>query len=148
VLPGFSLLKQCSFVRFEVFTAVTMKNVVFWDVSPCGSCKNRRCGGTELFVCFLVFFRSVRRLVVRASVVPNSPILVTIMKEALSSSETSVLPRGTRRNIPENRILQCSFGFEKCEGLRIDGCEYKECRLLEYKISVRTSQETHFVSAT
>jgi hypothetical protein len=34
------------FVRFEVFTAVTMKNGVFWDVTPCGSCKNRRFGGT------------------------------------------------------------------------------------------------------
>jgi hypothetical protein len=33
-------------VRFEVFTAVTMKNVVFWDVTPCGSCKKRRFGGT------------------------------------------------------------------------------------------------------
>jgi hypothetical protein len=33
-------------VRFEVFTAVTMKNAVFWDVTPCGSCKNRRFGGT------------------------------------------------------------------------------------------------------
>jgi hypothetical protein len=33
-------------VRFEVFTAVTMKNVVCWDVTPCGSCKNRRLGGT------------------------------------------------------------------------------------------------------
>jgi hypothetical protein len=32
-------------VRFEVFTAVTMKNCVFWDVTPCGSCKNRRFGG-------------------------------------------------------------------------------------------------------
>jgi hypothetical protein len=28
-------------VRFEVFTAVTMKNGVFWDVTPRGSCKNR-----------------------------------------------------------------------------------------------------------
>jgi hypothetical protein len=26
------------YVRFEVFTAVTMKNGVFWDVTPCGSC--------------------------------------------------------------------------------------------------------------
>jgi hypothetical protein len=26
-------------VRFEVFTAVTMKNGVFWDVMSCGSCK-------------------------------------------------------------------------------------------------------------
>jgi hypothetical protein len=34
---------------------------------------------------------SVRRLLVRASVVPSSPILVTLMKEALSSSETSVI---------------------------------------------------------
>jgi hypothetical protein len=32
--------------RFEVFTAVTMKNGVFWVVMPCGSCKNRRFGGT------------------------------------------------------------------------------------------------------
>jgi hypothetical protein len=33
-------------VRFEVFTAVTMKNAVFWDVTSCGSCKNRRFEGT------------------------------------------------------------------------------------------------------
>jgi hypothetical protein len=33
-------------VRFEVFTAVTMKNGVFWDVMPCGSCKNQRFRGT------------------------------------------------------------------------------------------------------
>jgi hypothetical protein len=32
-------------VRFEVFTAVTMKNAVFWDVAPCTSCVNRRFGG-------------------------------------------------------------------------------------------------------
>jgi hypothetical protein len=33
-------------IGFEVFTAVTMKNAVFMDVAPCGSCKNRRFGGT------------------------------------------------------------------------------------------------------
>jgi hypothetical protein len=49
---------------------------------------------------------SVRRLPVTASVVPSSPILVTVMKEALSSSETSVLTAAALRNIAEDGIPQ------------------------------------------
>jgi hypothetical protein len=39
-----------TYVRFEVFTAVTMKKGVFWDVTPCGSCKNLSSWHTYLSV--------------------------------------------------------------------------------------------------
>jgi hypothetical protein len=39
--------------------------------------------------------RTLRRLLLTPSVVPSSPILVTLMKETLNSSETSVITRAT-----------------------------------------------------
>jgi hypothetical protein len=42
-----SFFKPNTYIGFEVFTAVVMKSIVFWDMTPCSplSC-NRRFGGT------------------------------------------------------------------------------------------------------
>jgi hypothetical protein len=51
-----STRKQTGLMGFEVFTAVTMKNAVFWNVALCGFIMNRRFGGT----CRLRLQKSVR----------------------------------------------------------------------------------------
>jgi hypothetical protein len=83
-----------------------MKNGVFWIVTPCGSCKNRRIGGT-----WLLLHQGDKSMLVAACVVPSSPIFVTLMKEAPGSSETSVLTRATWRNNPEDTILHVLHRF-------------------------------------
>jgi hypothetical protein len=86
-----------------------LKNAVFWDVAPCGSCKNRRFGltyrlhhqGDNRWAAA----RSLLRFLVTANVVHSSPILITLMIETIHSSETPGLTRTTRRNIPEDGIF-------------------------------------------
>jgi hypothetical protein len=57
-------------------------------------------------VAYIVFLRSVRRLLVTANVVPSSLVNIVLMMVALRSSETSVLTRATWRNIPEDGTPQ------------------------------------------
>jgi hypothetical protein len=96
------------YVRFEVSTAVTMQNSVFWDVTSCGSCKNRRFGRKHLLHHQgdknRRAIRSVICWLVTANVVPSSPILVTLMMEPIRSSEMSVLKKATWRNAPEDGV--------------------------------------------
>jgi hypothetical protein len=84
-----------------------MNSAVFWNVTSCGSCKNLRFRRAYRLHhhCEKNIFTSCFGLLIIANV-PSSPILVILMMEAIRFSETSVLTRATRRNIPEGVIFQ------------------------------------------
>jgi hypothetical protein len=63
----------------------------------------------------LIFLRSVLRLLVSTNIVPSSPILVTLMMEAMRSSDTSLHTRATRRNIPEDTIPYSQLSSERVQ---------------------------------
>jgi hypothetical protein len=50
------------------------------------------------------------QLLVTVNVVPSPPILVTLMMEAIRSSETSVLTAATRHHIPDDGTLHSHRG--------------------------------------
>jgi hypothetical protein len=55
---------------------------------------------------YRLHLRGVLQLLVTANAVRSAPILVTLMMEEVRSSETSVLTRGARRNMPEDGTLR------------------------------------------
>jgi hypothetical protein len=82
---------------------------MFWDVMPCGACKNRHFLGT-----YHLHHKGDNNWQARSvSVTSNQStlrintciLLVTVMIEAIHSSETLVLTRDTQCNIPEDGIL-------------------------------------------
>jgi sulfur relay (sulfurtransferase) DsrC/TusE family protein len=95
------MLRRVALVRTDVSEELSASFITVTRIGELGTIRtvisNRRT--LQRNTTHLVFLRIVRRLLVKYSVVPSSPILVTLMKEALSSSETSVLTRAIRRNI-------------------------------------------------
>jgi hypothetical protein len=105
-----------------------MKNAVFWDVTPRGSCKNRRFG--EAY-CLHHYGEKIRelQLLVTIKVVPIA--VFALMMEAMRCSETSVLTIATRRHIPEDGALQlyCSLGYRIVHINRVArGCNTAQLR--------------------
>jgi hypothetical protein len=98
-----------------------MKNGVFWVVTPCGSCKNRRFGGTWRLLHQGDKIDELGTSQAATSIVPSLPIPVTLMMEAILSSETPVLTRVTQRNILEYTIRH-SHRRENFKSLRRTEC--------------------------
>jgi hypothetical protein len=102
---------------------------------------------TQFLAEMLRFLRSVHRLLVAASVVPSSLIVVTLMKRALSSSITSVLTRATRRNTPEDTILQTNYTELSPSG-EATGCSVTQ-HIMKHKAQYhvhRNLPRTHIVT--
>jgi hypothetical protein len=89
------------FVGFEVFTAMVMKSIIFWDMTPCNplSCTRRFGGMYHLHL-------QGRRIVQQTSEQAGGKQVATLKTEAIRFSETSgATQRITRLHIPEGDIL-------------------------------------------
>jgi hypothetical protein len=100
-MPSSGIFRRVALVRTDVSEELSDSPIRVTRIGELGTALAAK----KYQVTDLVFLHSLRRLLVTASVVPSSQVLVTLMREELCSSETSVLTRATRRNIPEDDIL-------------------------------------------
>jgi hypothetical protein len=109
-------VNQAHLVRFEVFTALTMK-------------RNTTGGGEQNLSSVLKVPRHCPFVLEECSLLGyKNPGRTSQETHYVSATETS-------------RLMLCKIsGFHSSD--------YEECRLLGYKNPIRTSQETHYVSAT
>jgi hypothetical protein len=82
-----------------------VKNAVFWDDTPCDSCKSRHFSELGITLAITSNRRTLRNL-------------VSLLMEARCSSETSVLTRATS-DIPEDGILCVCFHTKSFNGSEI-----------------------------
>jgi hypothetical protein len=104
-----------------------MKNAVFWDVTSC--------------------------VLVIVNVVPRSPILFTLMMEAISSFERSVITIATPRHIPDEGILHFYLNLYSSLNV-VDNvanrgttiCNIVVCKYFNVYISDRKQEENEFLT--
>jgi hypothetical protein len=83
--------------KISVLTRATRRNIPEGDILHSHRRENLISG---ISICL----RNVLRLLVTANIVPNSPILVALMTEAIRSSEVSDRTGATQLVIPEDSI--------------------------------------------